>query len=302
MKKLYIVLFFLAALNMQAQQDPHYTQYMYNMAVVNPAYAGSKEDISVGLLYRAQWSGVPGHPKTATLFGHLPVGDNIGLGLSVINDRIGPVKETNATADFAYRIQLNGEHNLAFGLKAGASFRSIGLTDIELGDPNDPYFAENANKTTPMVGAGFFYYTDNYYFGVAVPNFLKTAHLDADNGLELGSETNHYFITGGYVFQLNKIVKLKPSFLLKSAFDAPLSYDLNLNAKFYERFEIGASYRVEDSFSGMVNFDITPSITVGYAYDAVRTSIQDFAPASHEVMFVFTLGSPDRVSRSPRYF
>ena len=302
MKKLYIILLLLASISLSAQQDPHYTQYMYNMAVVNPAYAGSKENISVGLLYRAQWSGVPGNPKTATLFGHIPIEDNIGIGISAINDRIGPVDETNIMADFAYRIQLRGEHNLAFGIKAGATVRNIGLTDVELGDPGDPFFSENANRTTPLVGAGFFYYTDNYYFGASVPNFLKSAHLDGDNNLELGSETLHYFITGGYVFELSRYTKLKPSFLVKSAFDAPLSFDLNLNAKFYDRFEIGASYRLEDSFSGMVNFSITPDITVGYAYDAVRTSIQDFAPASHEVMFIFNLSSPDRVSRSPRYF
>lgn len=300
MKKLYIIVVFLIATQMYGQQDPQYTQYMYNMNVINPAYAGSRENLSFGLLYRTQWTGIDGAPQTGTFFGHLPVGEKVGVGLSVISDQIGPVKETNAYADFSYTLQLGGTNRLAFGIKAGATFHDIGLSDLELIDQNDDLF-QDINSTTPNIGAGVFYYTDNYYLSLSVPNILNSVHLDAD-GLELGSETSHYFLTGGYVFQVSTNTKLKPSFLVKSAFDAPTSYDVNLNALFFEKFEIGASYRFDDSFSGLVNFAVTPTIRIGYAYDAVTSDIKKYAPASHEFMLLFDLNFPRKVSRSPRYF
>lgn len=300
MKKLYIVFLLLLAIEMHGQQDPQYTQYMYNMNVINPAYAGSRENLSFGLLYRTQWVGIDGAPKTGTFFGHLPVGEKVGLGLSVIADEIGPVKETNAYADFSYTLQLGGEHRLAFGVKAGATFHDRGLGDIDLIDANDPFF-NNVTGVTPNVGAGAFYYTDNYYLAFSVPNILSSVKLDA-NGTEYGTEVSHYFLTGGYVFQLSPNTKLKPSFLVKSAFDAPTSFDVNLNALFFEKLEVGASYRLDDSFSGLINFAITPSLRIGYAYDAVQSDIKRYAPSSHEFMLLFDLNFPKNVSRSPRYF
>lgn len=300
MKKLYIIFLLLLAVEMHGQQDPQYTQYMYNMNVINPAYAGSRENLSFGMLYRTQWVGIDGAPKTGTFFGHLPVGEKVGLGLSVIADEIGPVRETNAYADFSYTLQLGGEHRLAFGIKAGATFHDRGLGDIALIDANDPFF-NNVTGVTPNIGAGAFYYTDNYYLAFSVPNILSSVKLDA-NGTEYGTEVSHYFLTGGYVFQLSPNTKLKPSFLVKSAFDAPTSFDVNLNALFFEKLEVGASYRLDDSFSGLINFAITPSLRIGYAYDAVQSDIKRYAPSSHEFMLLFDLNFPKNVSRSPRYF
>lgn len=300
MKKLIIILIVLIAIKTQGQQDPQYTQYMYNMAVVNPAYAGSKEDPSFGLLYRNQWTGLDGAPKTGTFFGHMPVNDKIGVGLSVIADEIGPIKETNTYADFSYTLRFRGENRLAFGIKAGATFHDLGLGGVDLIDPNDPYFT-NVSGVTPNVGAGVFYYTDNYYLGLSVPNILSSVKLDAE-GTEYGTETSHYFLTGGYVFQVSENTKLKPSFLVKSAFTAPTSFDVNLNALFFEKFEIGASYRLDDSFSGLINFAISPNVRVGYAYDNITSDIKRYAPASHELILLFDLNFGRRVSRSPRYF
>lgn len=300
MKKLLILFVLLLAFHTYAQQDPQYTQYMYNMNVVNPAYAGSREGLSFGALYRTQWTSINGAPKTGTFFGHMPVGEKVGIGLSIIADEIGPIKETNAYADFSYTLKLGGPHKLAFGIKAGASFHDRGLGDIDLIDPGDPFF-QNITGTTPNIGAGAFYYTDNYYFSVSVPNILSSVSLDA-NGTEFGTEEAHYFITGGYVFQLNPNLKLKPSFLVKSAFDAPTSFDVNANLLFFDKFELGASYRLDDSFSGLINFAVTPTVRIGYAYDAVTSDIRKFAPASHEVMLLFDLNFPRKVSRSPRFF
>jgi type IX secretion system PorP/SprF family membrane protein len=311
MKKRYLALAVLAlsALKVQAQQDPHYTQYMYNMNVVNPAYAGSKESVAGSILYRTQWVGLDGAPKTGTVSVHSPVGKNVGLGLSVINDKIGPVEETNAYADFSYTLNLGGEHRLALGLKAGATFQKVGLyDDIGSGyvpDGNDPAFRENTSNTYFNVGTGAFYYTQKFYVALSVPNMLKATHLDVtDNGeeLEFGSETSHYFLTGGYVFDLSSNTKFKPSVMLKSAFDVDPSLDCSANFMFYDKLEVGATYRLDDSFGAMVNFAVTPSIRIGYAYDHITSDLKGTAPASHEFMLLFDLNVPKKVSISPRYF
>ena len=309
MKKIYFtaLLALGGLLDATAQQDPHYTQYMYNMNVINPAYAGSKENLSIGLLYRKQWVDIEDSPSTGTFSGHSPVGKNVGLGLSAIVDQIGPVKETNVYADFSYTLKLGGEHRLALGIKAGATFHDVGLfTDIgenNVPAPNDPAFSSNVNNTYFNVGAGAFYYTEHYYLAFSVPNMLKSKHLDyRPNSQEFGSEESHYFLTGGYVFEIGDNFKLKPSFMVKSAFGIDPSIDGSLNAMFFDKFEIGATYRLDDSFGGMVNYAITPNIRIGYAYDHIISDLNVTTPASHEFMLLFDLNFPRKVSRSPRYF
>ena len=288
----------------QAQQDPHYTQHMYNMNVINPAYAGSKENLSFGLLYRKQWVDIEGAPSTFTFSGHSPAGKNVGLGLSVIADEIGPVKEQNVYGDFSYTLNLGGEHKLALGLKAGVTFQKIGLfSEIAstLPVPTDSGFSEDTNNTYFNLGTGLFYYTDKYYVALSVPNMIKANYLDF-NGVKYGTETQHYFLTGGYVFDLTPTLKFKPSAMLKSAFNSPSSVDVSANFLFNERFEIGGTYRVDDSFGGLVNFAITPSLRIGYAYDNVISELKTVAPSSHEVILLFDLNFPKKVSRSPRFF
>lgn len=306
MKKLYFTLLVvvIGLTDITAQQDPHYTQYMYNMNVINPAYAGSKENLSFGLLYRKQWVEIEDAPTTATFSGHMPVGRNVGMGLSLISDEIGPVTEQNVYADFSYTLNLGGEHKLAFGLKAGATFHKVGLFDdiySTLPQPNDPAFAENTNNVYMNIGTGIFYYTEKYYVALSVPNMLKSKHLDF-NGREFGTETQHYFLTGGYVFDLTDNVKFKPFAMFKSAFNAPSSLDVSTNFLFNEKFEIGATYRLEDSFGAMVNYAITPNVRIGYAYDHIVSDLKVTTPSSHEVILLFDLNFPKKVSRSPRYF
>lgn len=310
MKRIYsIALVALLSLSATAQQDPHYTQYMYNMNIINPAYAGSKENLSMGLLYRKQWVDIQGAPETFTFSGHTPVGKNVGIGLSAISDRIGPVNEQNLYADFSYTLNLGGEHKLAFGIKAGATFHKVGLfSDIGNGfvpQPNDPAFSENIDNVYLNFGSGLFYYTDRYYVALSVPNMFRAKHLDIrQNGQErqFGSETQHYFLTGGYVFDLSPNVKFKPFAMVKTAFNAPTSLDVSTNFLFNERFEVGATYRLEDSFGAMVNFAVTPSIRIGYAYDHIVSDLNVTTPASHEIIMLFDLNFPKKVSRSPRFF
>lgn len=306
MKKIYFIAILALAINeLRAQQDPHYTQYMYNMSVINPAYAGSKETMSGGALYRAQWVGLDGAPTTGTFFLHSPVGRNVGLGLSVVSDKIGPVEENNIYADFSYTLNLGGEHRMAFGLKGGLTMHKIDFETIyptlPQPSPTDPFFASNPNTTFLNIGSGLFYYTNKYYVAFSVPNMLKSKYLDF-SGRQYGTDVIHYFLTGGYVFDLNPNLKFKPFAMIKSSISAPTSVDVSTNFMLYDKLEFGATYRLEDSFGAMVNFAVTPSLRIGYAYDRVVSDLRTVAPASHEVMILFDLNFPKKVSRSSRYF
>ncbi len=287
-----------------AQQNPQYTQYMYNMSVINPAYAGSKETLSTGILYRKQWVEIEDAPTTGTFFGNMPVGKNVGAGLSIISDKIGPVNETNVYADISYKLDLGGEHKLSFGVKTGFTVQKVGLFDdiySTLPDINDPAFSENSNNTFFNIGTGVFYHTDKYYLSLSVPNFIKSKHLDF-NGIDYGSEVSHYFISGGYVFDLSQSFKLKPFFLVKSAFDAPTSVDASLNMLYNEKIELGVTYRLEDSFGALVNFSITPELRIGYAYDYIVSDLNVQTPASHELILLYDIRFGKKVSESPRFF
>jgi type IX secretion system PorP/SprF family membrane protein len=307
MKKIYffaILLLGAITTDMHAQQNPHYTQYMYNMNVINPAYAGSKDHLSGGLLYRDQWVGVDGAPTTFSLAGSSPIGKNVGAGLSMISDQIGPVKEQDVYADFSYTLNLGGEHRLALGLKAGATFQQIGLfsaINSSLPDKSDQAFLQDTNNTFVNFGAGAFYYTDHYYVAFSVPNMLKATYLDY-NGVKYGTTVQHYFLTGGYVFDLSPTVKFKPFTMIKSAFGAPTSVDLNTNFLFNDVFEAGIGYRFGASVTAMVNYAINPSLRIGYAYDYTTSAFNATTTSSHEIILLFDLNNPKKVSRSPRYF
>lgn len=306
MKKIYFIAILTISVfaELRAQQDPHYTQYMYNMSVMNPAYAGSKENISGGLLYRKQWVEIEDAPTTGTFFIHSPVGKNVGLGLSAITDKIGPVEENNVYGDFSYTLNLGGEHKLAFGLKAGLTMHKIDFATIypTLPIANDPVFGQaNPSSTFFNLGTGIFYYTNKYYLALSMPNMLKSKYLDF-NGRKYGTEVLHYFLTGGYVFDLNPNLKFKPFAMVKTSVDAPTSFDFSANFLFNEKLELGATYRLEDFFGAMVNFAVTPSLRIGYAYDHIVSDLDVVTPASHEIMLLFDINLSKKVSRSPRYF
>lgn len=302
MNKIYLFIFaFLFVWQINAQQDPQYTQYMYNMNVINPAYAGSTNSLSIGALYRAQWVNLDGAPTTATFTVQSPIGKQVGLGLSVIKDEIGPVNETNAYADFSYSIPLGSEHKLAFGLKAGATFHNIGLSNRIVLDQNDPLVTD-IDEVTPNIGAGaYFYKSDTYYLSLSMPNMLNSVHINRQ-GTKIGSEVQHLFLSAGYVFDLSENFKLKPHGLLKMAFDAPVSFDANLNLFMYNFVEIGAGYRKDDSFSGMINFLISPNLRIGYAYDNIISDLNITTNSSHEIFISFDINFYKKISNSPRFF
>lgn len=294
-----------------AQQDPQFTQYMYNMSVINPAYATADQGIlNLGGLYRSQWVGVEGAPKTGTFFAHTPVNEKIELGISFTNDNIGDVvKENNMYADFAYVLPVGLESKLALGLKAGFTFFDANFDGFNLqsGDRStDIAFKENISKTFPNLGIGAFYFTDHYYVGVSAPNMLSTKHLEDENGIKAtGVQNIHYFLTGGYVFDINKDLKLKPAFMAKAVKGAPMALDITANVLIHEKLEAGLGYRLGDALSALVNFRVTPDLRIGYAYDYTTSNLSSYSSGSHEIFILFNVdlfGFKGGYDRSPRFF
>ena len=282
-----------------SQQDPQYTQYMYNMNVLNPAYAGSKGITSIGVLGRTQWVGVEGAPRTVTLSGHSPMGKAVGLGMSIIHDEIGPVKEDNVFADFSYTIFTSDVGRLAFGLKAGVTFLDVRET-IMVEDEPDPLNIP-LHQTSPNFGAGVYYYTNKFYLGLSAPNFIETKHLEKEGGVvSTASEKMHFFLTSGYVFDIADNLKLKPSTMLKATSGAPISLDLSLNLLVDERVELGLSHRIDDSISGIIGFQVNNDFRVGYAYDYTTTRFGNFNSGTHEIMLLFDFNKKN--IKSPRFF
>jgi len=279
---------------------------MYNMNVVNPAYAGSRGTLSLGLLGRSQWTSVDGAPKSFTFNAHAPLGKKVGVGISVVSDEIGPAKEQNIYADVSYTLTTSDVGRLAFGLKGGVTLLDVNLLDVVLpqtGSAGDPVFDENINDTFPNFGAGVYYYTDKWYASFSVPNILKSEHMDKDNINTKAAEEVHYFLTGGYVFDLSSTLKFKPSLMFKGVAGAPVSVDINANFLLYDRFELGASYRVEDAVSLLFNFGVTPDFRIGYAYDY---TISEFSNSntggSHEIILLYDVDFSKKNLKSPRFF
>jgi len=309
MKKILLFITFLFYItSASAQQDPEYTHYMYNMSVINPAYAtGVPAMLNLGGLYRTQWVGAVGAPKTFTFFGHTAVTDKVEVGLSLVSDDIGDgaKKENNFYADFAYVLDLGGKNKLSLGLKAGFSSIQTNFNGFRFTDPQtDLAFADNLNVTKPNIGVGAYYFRDNFYVGLSAPNLLSTKHIEEKSGINAyGSESIHTFLTAGYVFQINDMVKLKPAFMSKFVTGAPISVDLTANVLYNNKFELGAAYRINDAVSALMNINVTPSLRVGYAYDHTLSNMGQFNSGTHEIMLLFNLDLLGKgYDKSPRFF
>lgn len=293
-----------------AQQDPQYSQYMYNTQVVNPAYAGSREVLSFGLLGRTQWVNFDGSPQTGTFTVNSPIGlyDNMGLGLSIVYDKIGPSVESNVVVDYAYSLDVGLDTKLSFGLKAGLDMLNVDYSKLNIYYPDDLFFQnEIDNKLQPQVGAGIYLNTKKFYAGFSVPNFLNTKHFD-DSSLNnqnvesVAIERLHYFYIMGYVFDLNENVKFKPATLIKYVSGSPLQWDFSANFLIHEKLTLGASYRWSASISALAGFQITKNFFAGLAYDYQSTAVEQFSNGSYEVFLRFDIfNNVDRVV-TPRFF
>ncbi|MEO4005727.1 MULTISPECIES: type IX secretion system membrane protein PorP/SprF [unclassified Flavobacterium] len=286
-----------------AQQDAQYTQYMYNTINVNPAYAGSRGVMSIFGLHRTQWVGLEGAPVTNAVSLNTPLNNsNLGLGLSFVNDRIGPADENAISADFSYTINTSERFKLSFGLKATAHLLNVDFTKLNVYDWSDPRFQNNIdNKFSPNFGAGIYLHSDKTYVGISVPNFLETKHYDKSSQ-STAKENMHYYLIAGHVFELGSDVKFKPALLTKVVKGAPLQVDLSANFLLYEKFTAGLAYRWDAACSAMVGFQITNGLFAGYAYDMETTKLADYNSGSHEIFLRFELFNRNNRITSPRFF
>ncbi|MBB1150101.1 type IX secretion system membrane protein PorP/SprF [Myroides sp. NP-2] len=287
----------------QAQQDPQYTHYMYNHSMINPAYAGSREGLNIFGLYRTQWVGLEGAPKTATLSMTTPLGESgLGLGVSFVNDHLGVMDDNTLAVDLSYAIDLNYSYKLAFGLKGSANLLDVNYSKLSIYHPTDPVAEEDiSNEFTPNIGAGLFLYSDKAYVGLSIPTLLTRSRYD-DNNLKTLREKMHVYLTGGYVFDLNRDIKFKPATLIKMEQGSPLQVDLTANFMFVDKFTAGVAYRWDAAVSGMVGFQVSENILVGYSYDAETSKLARYNSGSHEVFLRFTLFNSFKRVAAPRFF
>lgn len=288
-----------------AQQLPQFTQYMYNTIAVNPAYAGSRDALSIVGLNRNQWAGFDGGPQTQTLSIHSPLrNEKIGLGLSLLNDKSGYENFTYAYADFSYTIKASEEVDVSFGLKGGMTYYKLAEELYNATEVNqDPYFNEKLNRWNTNFGAGILFHSDRWYAGLSIP---KMINHDLNNDTEFAAlERVHYYAIGGYVFDLNENLKLKPSFMMKYTKGAPISSDLTANFLFHEKFWLGGSYRFngdQNALGAIVDLQVTDQLRVGYTYEIPTGEIRPYTSGSHEILLMYEFKFLKNKQKSPRYF
>ena len=292
-----------------AQQDAQFTHYMFNTLAVNPGYAGSRDALTVTGLHRSQWVGFDGAPVTQTVTLHTPAfSENIGLGLSVINDEAGPVKNTSFYADFAYKLKL-GAGKLALGLKGGLSRRSENLSTIALGDQVDNSFMKDVgSELLPNVGFGVYYSAERFYVGASAPRLLENdfSSNTTSGGTSLSKETNHYFFIAGAVFNLtsNGEVKIKPTAFVKMTNGAPLEGDITATFLFHDKIWLGPMFRTGDAYGALIGYNFTDQLSAGYSFDwSYTNNTSKYNNGSHEVMLRYDFRYNNKAKiRSPRYF
>lgn len=310
------VLFLLGALGaIHAQKEPQYTQYMYNIGSFNPAYVGTVATPDITGLYRAQWTGIPGAPRTMRFGINYPLAnEKHGLGLNVVNDQIGPTGQTYMDISYSFQVFLDDETKLSFGIDAGGSLLNVDFSKGDFEVENDPILQnQNVNSFYPTVGAGVFLYRDYWYVGLSVPNFL-TEGIYNDEVAGIVEDKQQFNFIGGYVFDIRDNLKFKPAFLMNYLSGSPLNVNLSANFLINDAFTVGASYRLDNAISGLAGFQVSGSTFIGYAYDYNTNTLGEFAQGSHEIILKFYLGTgsgtdrPARIKKkgrqidSPRFF
>ena len=295
-----IVLMFTAFVSF-AQQDAQFTQYMYNTININPAYAGSRGALSMFALHRTQWVGLEGAPVTNTVSMNTPLNSsNLGLGISLINDKIGPTHENTFSADISYTVPTSETYKLSFGVKATANLFDLDesrLTPAQAGDPS----LQNYNTFSPNIGAGVYLHSDKAYVGLSIPNFIETNRYD-DNEVAIFKEKINYYLIAGYVFDFTDSIKFKPAFLSKMTEGAPLQIDVSGNFMINEKFVIGVAYRWSAAMSAMVGFQVSDGMYIGYGYDQETTNLENYNSGSHEIFLRYEIFKNNGKITTPRFF
>ncbi len=284
------------------QQDAQFTQYMYNTININPAYAGSRGAMSIFALHRTQWVGLDGAPTTNAVSINTPISNsNLGLGVSFVNDKIGPTNENTISADLSYSIQTSADFKLSFGMKATANLFNLNASKLNPVSQGDAQFQNLRNVFTPNVGAGIYYHSDKAYLGLSVPNFIQTNRYN-DNEVAIFKEKINYYFIGGYVFDLSNDIKFKPAFLTKVVEGSPLQVDVSANFMFVEKLTLGVAYRWSAAMSTMVGFQVSDGMYIGYGYDLETTNLENYNSGSHEIFLRYEIFKNSNKILTPRFF
>lgn len=293
--KSYLLLLFLIGAMVNAQQNEHYSQYLYNSTGINPAYAGSQEGTDIFALYRTQWVGLEGAPTTMTASINGPVKDtNMGLGLSIVRDKIGPSDVTAASIDFSYSLKTSEAYKLSFGVKASANLLNIDFSSLSVRDPNDPAYEANIdNKFSPNIGVGLYLHSDKTFVGLSAPNLLETTFYDryATNAgsTHVAKENIRCFLTVGHEFDLSWYLKFKPVLLVNAQQGEPTKVNLSANFLLYEKLTLGTSYKFGGTISNLVGFQVSNSMFIGYGYDLETSRLANYNSGSHEFFLRYRL-------------
>lgn len=307
MKKTGIITALLALVSFtsaHAQQDPQYTNYMYNTININPAYAGSRGALSIFGLHRSQWVGLEGAPTTNSFSVNTPIADSkVGLGVSFVNDALGVMDENTLSVDFSYTLDLNNRGSkLSFGLKGSANLLNVAYSDLNKYNPNDPQILNDVqNEFTPNIGAGIYWHTEKSYVGFSVPSFLQSTRYN-NNIQSTMQQKMHYYLMGGHVFEINPMLKFKPAFLVKATNGAPLQADVTANFLIHDKFTLGGAYRWDAAWSALVGFQVSDGLFIGYSFDGETTKLTNYSSGSHEIFVRFELFNKFRRVNSPRFF
>lgn len=310
MKKLIIIctaLLSLLTLNVSAQQDPHFTHYMYNTLSVNPGYAGSRGVLNISALHRQQWIGLDGAPTTQTFFIHSPLKNNkMGLGFSVVNDRIGPLNQTFIYGDYSYTVRLTEVLKLSFGVKAGINWFQPKIANLFTIQANDPSFTGSTMESVikPNIGAGIYLHHDYWYLGASAPRLIQNKFNLSETPNDTNSilEVRHMFFIGGLILPVSKDIKLKPTVQAKVVQNAPVSIDATVEALFRDQFSVGAGLRYKDSFYALAGYQFTSQFRAGLSWDFTTSKLQNVNNGTIEVMLSYDFLNKNDKLRSPRYF
>jgi type IX secretion system PorP/SprF family membrane protein len=283
------------------QQDAQFTQYMYNTININPAYAGSRGALSIFALHRTQWVGLDGAPVTNAVSVNTPFNNSrLGLGVSVINDKIGPTHENTISADLSYTIPTSEKVKLSFGIKATANLFDLDVSRLNPVD-SDPSLQNFNNKFSPNIGAGVYLHSDKAYVGLSVPNFIETNRYD-DNEVAIFKEKINYYLIAGYILDLNNSIKFKPALLTKMVKGAPLQVDVSGSFMFNEKFVVGIAYRWSAAITAMVGFQVSEALYLGYGYDLETTNLDNYNSGSHEIFLRYELFKNNDKITTQRFF
>ncbi|MFD0962826.1 PorP/SprF family type IX secretion system membrane protein [Pseudofulvibacter geojedonensis] len=272
----------LFSLSASAQQTPNYSFWRQNMNLLNPAYAGSTEKTEVNLTFRDQWNGVDGGPRTQSIHGQTSLTDKMGLGLSIEQDRVFIQRETNLFANFSYKLQINDKHDIYLGIKAGGSFFSADLNNLQTADPIN---AKEPNRFNPNVGVGAYYKQEKFFVSLSAPRLLKAKRYEEISGTsQEAADEMLVMLGGGYFYNINDNIQLIPAVMARYVGGSPFGLDASLSARFYDKFELGGNYRLNDSASLLATFQVAETLDLGFAYEFTTSDVNEVTTGGPELL------------------